>query len=192
MLLVSVVCGAVVFGSVEMPKWAVSDAVLAMPFYAVGYLLACSCREAVLGLVERMVRKRVVVWMSVVVMLIVLFLIGRANGQVGMYKGYYGNSMLLFLLGGMLGSVIVFMISAMLSKVKRKFVSVVAAGNIVILVFHRELLHSPLKMIVGSELLPVYKDMLSAVLSLAVLFCFVPICWLLIKYVPIVVGCRKV
>ena len=54
-------------------------------------------------MVERMVRKRVVVLMSVVVMSIVLFLIGRANGQVGMYKGYYGNSIVLFLLGGNVG-----------------------------------------------------------------------------------------
>ena len=82
-------------------------------------------------------------------------------------------------------------IATKLDKIKRTFVPILAAGNLVILTFHRELLHSPLKMINRNELLSDYNDILTFLLSVAVMIVFIPICQLVIRYIPVVIGNRK-
>lgn len=178
--------------NLDMPKWAVTDAVLAIPFYAAGYLLRATSYDKVTQAVNLISKSNVYVWLATVAALATItYVIALGNGRVGIYAGSYGNNILLYLLGGIIGSTMVFCMSAKLDKIKRTFVPILAAGNLVILTFHRELLHSPLKMINRNELLSDYNDILTFLLSVAVMIVFIPICQLVIRYIPVVIGNRK-
>jgi hypothetical protein len=177
-----------------LPKWGVSNALLAMPFFTIGqclrpYLKTLGNSAAPM---QRLLQVNAL-WATGIVLVLALAVygVGALNGAVDMYAGDYGQNVLLLLLGGVLGSFMVFYICYRWDSYRPKFVGWLAAGNLVILTFHRELLHEPLKLIRKSGMDAWMQDASSALASVVVMMCFIPICWLIVRYVPLLVGGRK-
>lgn len=99
------------------------------------------------------------------------------NGGVGMHQCDYGGNMLLFLLGGVSGSIIIFAVSKLLGHTS-KIVAIISRGTIIILGFH--------KLLIIRGLMPTpYLDMVYAAL---IVILFIPVILLIEKYIPIMIG----
>ena len=106
--------------------------------------------------------------------------------------GQYANNIVLFAIGALTGSMAVFVLSALLDGVRLKIIRVISSGTIVILVFHRELLHPLLKEIGKmdtSSLLTINTLVFAS--AVIVVLAFYPIILLVKRFFPIVLGRRK-
>jgi fucose 4-O-acetylase-like acetyltransferase len=110
---------------------------------------------------------------------ILVYLCGRFNNYVLMYRCEYGDNMLLFLIGGIAGSSSVFALSKLLGS-SPKTISTISLGTIVILGFHRHLVD-----MVRSFFVVSYCDV---VFSFIIIVFFVPIILFTERYFPIIIG----
>lgn len=111
--------------------------------------------------------------------------IGWYNGAPWMFDATYGKSIILFFLGGVSGTMAVFLMSFMLRNLKSKVIDTIAVGNILILGLHPIFIRA-------YHLLPevyqtVYMDYFAA---LVILFAFIPIIHLSKRYFPVILGSR--
>lgn len=190
--IVSVVAAIMLDGVVDMPAWAVSDVLIALPFFTIGYVIKLECKSFVDMFVSEIQRQRVLYALCAVALFVVTWIIGYYNGAARMFCGGYGESMLLFLIGAIVGTISLFIICVLLDNVKWKYLGILVAGNLVTLTFHRELLHEPLKWISKSNVNVLgFEETSTFLLSVVVLLLFVPINWLVSRYVPILIGKRK-
>lgn len=121
---------------------------------------------------------------------VVTYLIGEQNGQAKMYMNLYGNSLIWFAIAAITGSIAVIFISFLMDKADCKFVRVISSGTIVILVFHRELLHPMLKWISQQDFDAITSDALMALSAVIVLAAFYPLILIVKRVFPIVLGRR--
>lgn len=185
-------CGAVAYNyfHVEM-AWGVADAMLALPFFMLGNLGSSVLKEPFNAFVGNMRRTSTAArWCMVAALAAATYIIGIYNGEASMFMGQYGNSLAVFITGAVTGSLAILILSVLLDKVRLSVVSVISAGSIVILEFHREFLHPVMKLI--SKLAPPtwQEVILTFALSLAATLAFVPIIMILKRYFPIVFGRR--
>lgn len=149
-------CGALAYNyfGVEL-AWGVADAMLAMPFFLLGYLgssvLKAPFGSFIAGLNHVSTPLR---WCMVVVLMIYTYIVGLYNGEASMFMGQYGENIALFVSGAITGSLAILLISNILDKVRLSVVQVISVGSIVILEFHREFLHPVMKLI--DKLAPPY------------------------------------
>ena len=87
--------------------------------------------------------------------------------------------MLLFLLGGISGSIMIFAVSKLLGHVSA-FVAVISRGTIIILGFHKLFIYR-----IGLFFPPSYLDIVFAAL---IVFLFVPIIIMVERYFPLMAG----
>ncbi len=189
--LVSTLAACLLCMNHEMPKWAVSNALIALPFFTIGQLCRTALRERFNKFIETIKKSnRYLLFLAMACMAVMVYVIGEVNGEAGLYHGYYGESIILLFMGAILGTIMIIIPSVCLDSFSPKWLSILAAGNIVTLTFHRELLHSPLKMINHSDMAAWLQDASSFMASLAVLACFIPINWIVAKYMPVFIGLR--
>lgn len=185
-------CGAVAYNyfGVEM-AWGVTDAMLALPFFMLGNLGSSVLKTPFNSFIAGMCRTSASArWVMVTVLAAATYIIGQYNGEASMFMGQYGESLALFIPGAVAGSLAILILSVLLDKVKLSVVSVISAGSIVILEFHREFLHPVMKLI-NNLTPPVWQEvLLTFLLSLAATLAFVPIIMILKRYFPIVFGRR--
>lgn len=84
---------------------------------------------------------KILVFTSIVLLTPILYFISIKNGAPWMYKNLYGNNFFLFLIGGVLGTYLIYLLSIHLSSRKvferyRPIVTILAQGNILVLGFH--------------------------------------------------------
>jgi len=178
-------------GKVEMPAWAVSDVLIALPFFTIGYLFKTMWKSGTEKAVLQIKNNKVIYALSVPILFVGTWMLANLNGTSKMFCGEYGESMPLFLLGALVGSAALFVLCVLLDNVKWKYLGLLAVGNLVTLTFHRELLHEPLKWVNKSEMDVCLKDATTFVISAVVLLLFIPIIWLISKYAPVLIGGRK-
>ena len=111
--------------------------------------------------------------------------IGWYNGAPWMFDATYGKNIILFFIGGISGTMVVFLMSFMLRNVKSKVIDTISVGNILILGLHPIFIRA-------YHLLPevyqsVYMDYFAA---LVILFAFIPIIHLSKRYFPVILGSR--
>ncbi|WP_288317597.1 acyltransferase family protein [Xylanibacter caecicola] len=194
MLAVSILslCGAVAYNhfGVEM-AWGVTDAMLALPFFMLGNLGSSVLKTPFNSFIAGMCRTSASArWVMAAVLAAATYIIGQYNGEASMFMGQYGESLALFIPGAVAGSLAILILSVLLDKVKLSVVSVISAGSIVILEFHREFLHPVMKLI-NNLTPPVWQEvLLTFLLSLAATLAFIPIIMILKRYFPIVFGRR--
>ena len=102
-----------------------------------------------------------------------------------MFDATYGKNIILFFIGGISGTMVVFLMSFMLRNVKSKVIDTISVGNILILGLHPIFIRA-------YHLLPevyqsVYMDYFAA---LVILFAFIPIIHLSKRYFPVILGSR--
>lgn len=151
----------------------VVDVLTASPFFALGvyvrdyrFLLNEWNQKIILGLI-------------VVFGFILVSFCWSYNGIVGLYRCDYGGNMLLFLLGGISGSIMIFAVSKLLGHVSA-FVAVISRGTIIILGFHKLFIYR-----IGLFFPPSYLDVVFAAL---IVFLFVPIIIMAERYFPLMAG----
>lgn len=191
-LAMACLAGAVVYNDILHLewRWAVSNCLLAYPFFIIGNSLRD--KDILQRLVTSARQYRYVAALAAALLIAVTYIVGTQNGQAKLYMGQYANNIVLFAVGALTGSMAVFVLSALLDGVRLKITRVISSGTIVILVFHRELLHPLLKEIGKtdtSSLLTV--NTLVFVSAIIVVMAFYPIILLVKRFIPIVLGRRK-
>lgn len=191
-LAMACLAGAVVYNDILHLewRWAVSNCLLAYPFFIIGNSLRD--KDILQRLVTSARQYRYGAALAAALLIAVTYIVGTQNGQAKLYMGQYANNIVLFAIGALTGSMAVFVLSALLDGVRLKITRVISSGTIVILVFHRELLHPLLKEIGKtdtSSLLTV--NTLVFVSAVIVVMAFYPIILLVKRFIPIVLGRRK-
>lgn len=191
-LAMACLAGAVVYNDILHLewRWAVSNCLLAYPFFIIGNSLRD--KDIVKRLVISARQYRYGATFAAALLIAVTYIVGTQNGQAKLYMGQYANNIVLFAIGALTGSMAVFVLSALLDGVRLKITRVISSGTIVILVFHRELLHPLLKEIGKmdtSSLLTVNTLVFAS--AVIVVLAFYPIILLVKRFFPIVLGRRK-
>lgn len=112
-----------------------------------------------------------------------VILCGIFNSPVWMYRCLYGNSMVLFILGSISGTILVFALSKLFLDVPYKVMQTISDGSIIILAFHMYFVLIGLHYPVG------YGYYVEAALIMVL---FIPIVRLSQRYFPILLGYRGV
>ena len=155
------------------------NVVVCMPFFLIGVFL--KPLKAVLGGLHNYMAEASLL----VVAVAVVYLCGEYNGYVWMYKNGFGDNFALYIIGGMAGALMLFVVSLWLSRLPyRQMVLTLSKGSILIIGMHiiivRRLTELPDRMW--------GEDLLFAIL---ILFCFVPIIQLAELFFPILLGRHK-
>lgn len=118
--------------------------------------------------------------------------IATFNGRVAMYNCLYGDNAFLLALGAILGSMMVLIFAVMLENVKWNGVLTINMGMLVILTFHRELLHPLLDLLRNMEPSVFVEDIATLAFSCLVLVAFVPITLIVKRILPVALGRRRI
>lgn len=191
-LAMACLAGAVVYNDILHLewRWAVSNCLLAYPFFVIGNSLRD--KDILQRLVTSARQYRYGAALAAALLIAVTYIVGTQNGQAKLYMGQYANNVGLFAVGALTGSMAVFVLSALLDGVRLKITRVISSGTIVILVFHRELLHPLLKEIGKTDISSLLTvNTLVFVSAVIVVMAFYPIILLVKRFIPIVLGRRK-
>lgn len=110
------------------------NVMLSFPFFYIGMLL--KAYKATINKKEQSSIYFLVFSFAVIITL----LCSIYNGNVWVYMNDYGNSYLLYLIGGLSGTTLIFIICKWLDKVKLSIVSTISTGSIIILGLHFSLI----------------------------------------------------
>lgn len=156
---------------------AIVDALLGFPFLCIGFGLKKFKSEiANISALHTI--------LCSVVAAVAFLLCWKFNGSVFVYRCDFGNSILLFLLGGISGTVLIFALSRFLDFVfkKKEIVSLLGGGTLVILGLHSTVIfafrHIPFA----------FEGYLTLLEALIILLLFIPINFLVRKYCPLLWG----
>ncbi len=107
------------------------------------------------------------------------------NGEVWMYMTLYGNSYVLFFLGALSGTGLIYAVSVLLQKNLNRFITTLSTGMIIILGFHQIFLFF-------FKYFNTYNYIAQVIYSLFVLVCFYPVILITMRYCPVFIGKRHV
>ena len=185
------IIGAIIYNIMGLDyMWSVTNVMLALPFFMLGNWLATYGRanfDEYFATLKASGTKTILLLLAAAT---ITGIIGHYNSAAKMFQGLYGNYFILFVTGSLSGSFMIFLISVLLDKFDWKAVRITSMGTILTLVFHRELLHSPLKMIKRAEWDIVPENIAIFLLSCIVLLAFIPIILIIKRILPIIFGRR--
>jgi hypothetical protein len=155
------------------------NVVVCMPFFLIGVFM-----KPLKSVLNEMNSYRMGIPLFVVALSLII-VCGQLNGYVWMYKNGYGNYYFLYLVGGMAGSLFLYVVSHWMSHLPyRQMVISLSKGSILIIGLHiiivRRLMELPDRMW-GEDLL----------FSALVLICFLPIIRLAELFFPVLLGRHK-
>ena len=110
-----------------------------------------------------------------------VYICAKYNGEVWVYINDYGNNFILYLLGGIFGFALVFVVSKWLNRVNWSIVHDISTGSILILGFHLVLLGKVINYIGDSF-----------ITSVIILLVFVPVIRICKKYFPYILGIYRI
>lgn len=175
------------------PAWAVTDTFAALPFFMFGYIVSNRYGVCLDNFISSVKTKNILLpLLGFLLPMLLLLFVSDCNGEVRMFKGYYGENLLLFLLFGLLGSIAVFFLSVALDNVRSRFIPIISIGTMVILEFHRDLYHPFGKIVKEYSTGVVDEGLLSLLFSAVVLLLFIPVVMILQRFFPLILGKRKV
>ena len=150
-----------------------------MPFFLIGVFLKPF--KSIFNALHNYLAETVLLVLAITLVV----LCGNYNGYVWMYLNGFGNNYFFYLLGGIAGTVMLYVVSIWLSRLPYKnIIMTLSKGSIVIIGLHiiivRRLAELPNRMW--------GEDLLFAVL---ILLAFVPMVRLVELFVPILLGRRK-
>lgn len=180
-------CGVLAYNHFNIKlAWAVTNAMLAMPFFCLGNLCSSMCKAEFDSLFQKLRYSNLMLRILLVAILVVTtYFIGQYNGNPAMFMGLYGNNPILFAVGALVGCFSVLAISTILDDIRISFITTISTGSVVILAYHNRFLHPTITSIpdIGGVIL-------TFILSVVVTLVFVPIIMILKRFFPIVLGRR--
>lgn len=110
---------------------------------------------------------------------LLLFVCCHFNDYVAMFCCYYGENMLLFLVGGFAGSLMVFGVSKLFGYAPKP-IAITSKGTIIILGFH--------KILINMVRTFFYPSVLDAVFAILIVLLFIPFIIIIAKFFPLMLG----
>lgn len=173
--------------------YAIFTVPLAWFFFTTGYFIMHSeyfgnFHSSLLDYLKSKKVHSIVVILAIVVLSVALYFVSESNGMVKFFKSEYGNNLVLMIVGSFFGIGVIYLISSLLEvmDLKGKLLTMVSNGTIIILAFHTQTIY-----ILYRTFLHGRNDMVTFLLSILIMICFIPVIWFIFKYVPIMVGKRK-
>lgn len=170
--------------------WAITNVFLAYPFFALGQL----CRTTILqGLIDFLIHKSKKYWNLIIsiTLFATVYLISYYNGSAWMYMGEYGNNIITFYCGAVLGIIAVFLIAVTLNKFDSTLIRLLSSGNILILAFQWKICcytRNYADNLLGDS---TYKDVYLSIAAILIMLAFIPIIKFFSIYLPAFMGGRK-
>lgn len=119
--------------------------------------------------------------------ILMIYIVGRANGAPWMFEAHYGKNMLLFFIGGICGTIALFIISYFMNSIRLSIIDIISRGTIVILGF---------QFIIIQVYYHVPKGWLGAIgdylAAIVIILIFVPVIIFVERYIPAILGYRAV
>lgn len=177
--------------------WSVQNALLALPFYYLGWIISNRYSSYFHILTESLKSKTqantILTLLFVILGFTIVYIIGNNNGFVRVYMCDYGQNIDLFFTGSILGALLLYLISIRLDNIVFPCVKVISVGNIVILSYQ----FIPIKIYGGIMLIPSlapYKnnDYLTLIVSFFIMWMFTYVIKYVERYAPIILGGRKI
>lgn len=124
---------------------------------------------------------------TAIICVCIVYMCYEFNGPTWMYDNYYGNYIVLFFIGSISGSLLLFTISKFLSSVNGKYILNLSIGNILILGLH------PIAITILQNIPLFYKPSWWMYLGAAIIMVlFYPIIVLFKHYLPILLGAYRI
>lgn len=183
------ILGAIIYNKFFVSvSWAVTCIFVALPYFILGQY----CRKFNINLIITRIKNtnKLILISGLLLSMSLLVIIADYNGFVKMYLGEYGNSVCLAYCGGIIGSIVVFILSVLLNRFRPIWSYYISIGTLVILDFHRDISHPLLKLIDKMDVSYITNGMMTFVVSTIVLISFVPIIWIIRKWCPMIIGYR--
>lgn len=117
-----------------------------------------------------------------------IYFIAETNGQFRFFKADWGTSFLLMLIGSFIGITMIYIISVILEVImpKNKYLTVISNGTIIILAFHTQIIYILYRTFFYGR-----NDIITLFFSILIIITFIPVIQFFIKYIPTMVGGRK-
>lgn len=124
---------------------------------------------------------------------IAVYIVAMFNGIVYMYRGEFGGSILLFLMGSLLGILMMVTISEMLERKWKDTIAVLSSGTILMLGFQSHFFRIMTAVLVKVGIQRDFWtfDILTLIGSFAIVLAFYPIIKITKRHAPILMGMRK-
>lgn len=172
------------------------DVLIAYPFFFIGNWCANVGNNHIVNKLAGITPPRIGMSAKLLIISCLFFsvyAISCVNGIAYMYLGAYGKSMLLFIIGSLLGILMMVMISGLLENTHKKEISILSSGTILMLGFqsHFFRLLTAILVKLGIERDFWSFDILTFVGSIGIVVAFYPIILLTKRYCPILMGMRK-
>lgn len=122
-----------------------------------------------------------------------VYVLAQINGIVYMYKGEFGNSILLFLIGSSLGILMMVIVCKILAHKGKNVMAILSSGTILMLGFQSHFFRVMTAILVkaGIQRDSWTFDILTLMGSLGIVLAFYPIIKITKRYAPILMGMRK-
>ena len=155
------------------PPNSIVNVLTAYPFFFLGNLFS-SHKDKI-----NKVENRFILVFLFCINLLLIYLCGKYNDYVWMWKCGFGNNIFLFLLGGLSGTLTIYSISKLIDK-NLYIVSTISKGTILILGFHYIIIEQLQKLY--------FAPFMEYIISLLILILFVPLIILCEKHFPLLLG----
>jgi fucose 4-O-acetylase-like acetyltransferase len=169
--------------------FSIDSALLALPFFSLGYLLKNNMSKTILKIFYR--NKVKILFYKILILITAFFSIiflSRINGRVDINSFNYGRNIILFYITGTIGIFMVIIISNMFIK-EAGLIRTISSGTILILAYHGYV-SAPIVRIMGmySKELSILTAIPISIISTLIMFFPIVIAR---KYFPAIVGGRK-
>lgn len=155
--------------------WSVPNSFVSYPFFVIGYFL----RKWKDKMSRYQANKYTFFW--IIITLFAVFLCGHHHKYVYLYICGYGDNLILYLIGGLAGSALIFFISKVLEDIHWCVVTDISVGTTLILGFHGHLISFIRYFFNKTSIADLF-------FSIIIVLFFVPIIRFCKSYIPIIIG----
>lgn len=156
------------------------NVLLAYPFFVMGNII-----HPYLGNIGNRQIGKVDLFLLPIALFTVYFL-AMINGTVDVCYFSYGNNVIFFIIGSLMGTIFVYEISKMFEHIDKACLRTLSLGTIVILGFHGLFVSHLFSKIVGGQ------NLLAILFSMIIVLLFVPIIYFVEKHIPYLVGIKRI
>lgn len=170
---------------IQLP-FALNSVFLAIPFFAIGYVLSHFFTRKYSNLIE-------VTYLLTCV--VVVIIIGLFNGSVDINNNQYGNNIILYLICGVAGSLAIFSLSKLVCvkiPYESRLINVLSKGTLLMVGFSATLSSMYISIIDNAvSFISVDSNATGMIIGFLVLISFYPLTILVDRYFPAIIGFRK-
>lgn len=155
---------------------AIENVAIAYPVFLIGHLLSKRRKT-----INKFHDAKILLVLSLFT-IITIYFCGKTNGEVWVYNNDYGRSFILFIIGSISGTILLYAISVMMEKRFSSTIQTLSVGNIITLGFHPIIIA-----LIGPQ-----GGFIDYATSFIILLSFYPITLLAQKYFPYILGAKYI